>query len=439
MIGSDTVYTLDALKNMIESGRVNGNNYQDVLASLTEYNFNDEVADLLLKLSSNESIPASYRDKLKDAVLSYKAVISSRNSLHDSIDTAEDDEITQMVFPEPIKNDSEVYNSMVVNKTVSIATQNGLTVNSCDISKSVKPSISFEIKPDSKPYIDHLLLDMYGSDELISVELSKIKSNNLELLTISVDDRNMNDSLRSEVISNTFNKINEVIETTDRDKDYEALMSDDLRQMKSGFVNDQVDVDMEDYRIGYSSNEGVVSYYVIASSKEKAEDVVERLGYELNDSLGGNTYSIKAKDNMKNSKLDKAASLMEGIDEVKQPSIVVDNPIYKIDNALRNGDEVRVISSNDTERGKFVEIKDNSNGAVEQLVVDSNSLNEYIPSSYSVNENGNNNNEKEVGKVQSKKLGTHPNFTNAAYASFYAIIFVVMFGLFVYALVSFIL
>lgn len=426
------MYTLDALKNMIESGRVNSNNYQDVLASLTEYNFNDEVADLLLKLSSNESIPASYRDKLKDAVLSYKAVISSRNSLHDSIDTAGDDEITQMVFPEPIKNDNEVYNSMIVNKTVSIATQNGLTVNSCDVSKSVKPSISFEIKPDSKPYIDHLLLDMYGSDELISVELSKIKSSNLELLTISVDDRNMNDSLRSEVISNTFNKINEIVETTDRDKDYEALMSDDLRQMKSGFINDQVDVDMEDYRIGYSSNEGVVSYYVIASSKEKAEDVVERLGYELNDSLGGNTYSIKAKDNMKNSKLDRAASLMDDIDEVKQSSVVVEDSIYKIDNAVRNGKEVKVISPNDT---------------VEQLVVDSNSLNEYIPSSYSVDENGNNqvvyndnnNKEKEEGKVQSKKLGTHPNFTNAAYASFYAIIFVVMFGLFVYALVSFVL
>lgn len=386
-------YTLDQIQNFIKSNTlIDEEMCKRIIHSLSSLDINKEIAEILMKLS-NANISPELKDNLKaasDSASKYLALVSGQQVV-DSYSTEEEKE--------------KLTSEQMLQKTLDTAEKNRMTVVESSVRKEDTPHITFDINHESKPYIDNLLLSL-SEEKGLDLELSKINASNKELFTIAIDDKDLTEEQRQEKVNEILARVNEVIETTDKNKDYEELMPGKLKRMKQGFVNDQPDVNEEDYKIGYSNKGGVDSYYIVTSSKARAEEIAKEIGYELDMTVtDGNKFRIDTSgEKIEGTKLEQESEYMNVSNNTKKDSPVIET----------------------TEEQK-VQTEENNDDFVIPLAVAFAAPAVANMAAMSTNPQTEQMTQQLDNKVMQKKLGSYPsNFKDAAYATFYILMITVM-------------
>lgn len=374
-------YTLEEIKEMIATGKVNMDNLSDVINSLKEHEFDSDIRDIFLGLANNENLNETVRNTLMEAVDSYTSNIDQNMTINNEPTVKIDDKPpVQQYKPTPkvgYQGDSEeisLENDVVLGGLVSQASKKGLKILSSNPGVKGKPEISFELNYESKPYLDNLLLSLDENKEDIDVGLTRVASSGKEVLTLEVDNPNLSEAELREKGKNMFNNINNIISETDKNKDYEARMSSHLKALKDKFHNDDPHIPNEDFKIGYSRKDGENTYYVIANSKEQAIEVAELMGYGIKKDRGGNVFEIDPEGKpIEHSKLDDVSENVNEIDEVKDTDEgltdidvnynnrhFVNDDYSVLENLTKSGQgEIRVSTPDATSNQRVVEVTNN--------------------------------------------------------------------------------
>lgn len=167
------------------------------------------------------------------------------------------------------------------------------------------PYISFEINNESKQFLDHLMLELYGNEGL-ALEFMRSMSTKDELFTIEIANDNMSREEFYTHVRDTFLKIYETVQTTRNDLDYVRTMPEGLKDLKTRFRNDDPDIG-QDFTIGYVRNDGKDSYYIVADDYEKALSYAQAIGYDIKNSQGANIFEVEIKGNITDTKLENAS------------------------------------------------------------------------------------------------------------------------------------
>lgn len=339
-------YTLDEVKNIVYSGNVNTSNLTDIMSSLKDYNFNGEIKDIFVQLSNSSNLPDAIRVNFKNFIDSYteeleaepiKITESTDNETgHTGTEEIKVEEKTEEIEFKPVdvvslpqeeeKEDVKIQeessislaNDAILGGLMGYATFKGIKVVASNPGLTRSPSISFELDEKSKPYIDNLLLELYGAKEDTKVEMSRIASTGQEVLTIDIDKKDLTQEELQEKGKQMFAEVQSVLENTDAKKDYESLMPDELKALKDKFVNDDPNIPSEDFKVGYTCENGEHAYFLVANSKEEALDLAEQMGYQVREDRGGNVFELDTEGkNMEGTKLEKITEDINSLDEVK--------------------------------------------------------------------------------------------------------------------------
>jgi len=315
-------YSLDEIKEMVYKGMVNVSNFNQIMSNLLDYDFNEEIKNMFIYLSKNGNLPATIRINLKSVIDSYDE-IKKETKKENNQEYLFEDPVTTLLSNENISllNNNEkktLENERSLKALTTTATNVGLKVVETSSGVKDKPSISFELNNDSKPYIDNLLINLYDNNENVNVEMEKIASTNQELLTISIDDSSLNLEQMQEKSKKLFTNINNIINSTDSKRDYEKDMPGHLKALKDKFVNDDPNIPDKDFKVGYSNSNGGHSFYLITDNKQEAIELAELMGYSIKKDRGGNVFELDTNGrNMEGTKLDKVTENINDIDEVK--------------------------------------------------------------------------------------------------------------------------
>lgn len=342
-------YTLEEIKNIVYSGNVNTSNLTDLMSSLKDYDFNSEIRDIFVSLSNNENLPDTIRINFKNFIDSYSEMVEdnykqSQDSTSSDQGTENKEELIteekpqEFEFTEPeittlniednTKNENTTYqanedeisleNDAILGGLIAYATFKGVKVVSSNPGLTGKPEISFELSYESKPYIDNLLLELYDNKEEYNVEMTRVASTGQELLTLNIDDPELSQQELEEKGKKLFTEVNNIMKNTDDKKDYEAIMPDELKNLKDKFVNDDPNIPDEDFKVGYTHENGANTYYLVANSKKEAIALSNLMGYEIKKDRGGNVFELNTEGkNMENTKLEKVTENINDLDEVK--------------------------------------------------------------------------------------------------------------------------
>lgn len=333
------MYTLEEVKQMIANGWVNASNLTDVISSLLSYEFNDETKEIFENLANNENLPNAVRTNLRNVVDSYNEIVGENNK-NSSVEqeeefTFKEPEISKISTGETKSQESagdeiSLENDASLGSLVANASNKGIRVVSSNPGLTDTPEISLELTHESKPYIDNLLLELYQNEKDIAVDMTRINSTNQEVLTIRANDKGVSEEELRKKGKEVFDSVNDIINQTDKEKDYEKLMPGELKGLKDKFVNDDPNIPNQDFTVGYSNNNGETNFYLIADSKQEAIEISELIGFKIKEDRGANVFELDTDDrNMDGTKLDKASFDVDEIDEVKDskrglPSIDVD-------------------------------------------------------------------------------------------------------------------
>lgn len=355
------MYTLEEVKQMISNGWVNASNLTDVISSLLSYEFNDEIKEIFENLASNENLPNAVRTNLRNVIDSYNEIVGE-TSKNTSVGNEEVE--NDFVFKEPeistiavddsvnqkMSNDEiSLENDASLGSLVANLSNKGINVISSNPGLTDTPEISLELTHESKPYIDNLLLELYQNEKDIEVDMTRLNSTNQEILTIRANDKELSEEGLRKKGKEVFDSVNEIINKTDKEKDYEKLMPSELKGLKDKFINDDPNIPNQDFTVGYSNSNGETNFYLIADSKQEAIEIAELIGFEIKEDLGANVFELDTDDrNMDGTKLDKASFDVDEIEEVKDPerglpSVDVDynNRHYDSEDSLKVIDFIR--------------------------------------------------------------------------------------------------
>lgn len=339
-------YTLEEVKDIVYNGNVNTSNLSDLISSLKDYDFNEEIRNIFISLSNNSNLPETIRINFKNFVDSYNELGESKSNLdqpassNDSSNTApvdiiddnksevtfESPEITTIMKDDPkeertednSKDEISLENDVILGTLIAYSASKGVKVVANNPGVVGNPEISFELTHESKPYIDNLLLELYDNHEDINVEMTRVASTSQELLTLSVDNKELSQEELQEKGKQLFTNVNKIMQNTNDKKDYESLMPKELKALKDKFVNDDPNIPDKDFKVGYLNKEGENSFYLVANSKEEALDIAELMGYDVKKDRGGNVFELDTDNrNMEGTKLDKITQNINDLDEVK--------------------------------------------------------------------------------------------------------------------------
>lgn len=475
-------YTLEEIKAMIKLGRINASNIKDVLICLKNYANSSEIRNILTELSNNPSVPEDIREDVKEIINEVpketinpiEEIIKPTEEVVEPVEEEKKEEIVPEVQQPVIKpvdiasksgDTISLDNDFMLGTVASYAASRGLKVLSSNPGIVENGEISFELNYESKPYIDNLLLSLYGEMDDVKVGMKKIASSGKEVLTLSVDNPELSQSEIMQKSNEMFAKVNEILQNTDKNKDYEEKMDPKLKALKDKFHNDDPNIPNEDFEIGYSRKAGENTYYIVADSKQEAIEAAELMGYEIKEDRGGNVFEIKDENvNMEGSKLDVAATRVNELDSVKDvddglTDIDVDfnntnfinNDYLAFENMTRYGSgEIRVSTPTATSSQRVVEVSNNS-GETNTFVFDNgaefdNYAAKFENTTVATNDGYYNSNEVELetpqmnpvngetteyeygNKSYVKSLGTHPSMNNsqAANTNFWALIIFIL-------------
>lgn len=338
-------YTLDEIKNIVYSGNVSTSNLTDVMSSLKDYDFNHEIKDIFVQLSMNSNLPEAIRVNFKNFIDSYQEELETAPETKDSTDsgtsqvnhdeTKVEEAVDEIEFKTPLIStlpveekiqpkdglqDSSISleNDAILGGLMGYATFKGIKVVTSNPGLTSSPSISFELDEKSKPYIDNLLLELYENKEDTKVEMTRIASTGQEILTIGMNNQELTQEQLEEKGKRMFTDIQTILENTDSKKDYEAFMPDELKKLKDKFVNDDPNIPDKDFKVGYTYEAGVPSYFLVANSKEEALDLALQMGYEVKEDRGGNVFELDTEGkSMEVTKLEKVTEDINSLDKVK--------------------------------------------------------------------------------------------------------------------------
>lgn len=475
-------YTLEEIKEMIKLGRINSSNIKDVLIALKNLGYSPEIRNVLTELSNNPSVPEDIRNDVKEIINEVpketidpvEEIVKPIEEVVEPVEEEKKEEIVPEV-QQPVSNPVDIAskagntisldNDFMLGTVASYAASRGVKVLSSNPGIVENGEISFELNYESKPYIDNLLLSLYGEMDDVKVGMKKIASSGKEVLTLSVDNPELSQSEIRQRSNEMFAKVNEILQNTDKNKDYEEKMDPKLRALKDKFHNDDPNIPNEDFEIGYSRKAGENTYYIIADSKQEAIEAAELMGYEIKEDRGGNVFEIKDENiNMEGSKLDVASINVNEIDEVKD----VDDGLTDIDidfnnkkfvtddymaleNMTKNGSgEIRISTPTATSNQRVVEISNNNGESSTIVFNDGEAFDNYatkfdnsktitdnnvyysqeteLESNQMNTVNGETTEYQYSNKSYVKSLGTHPSMNNsqAANTNFWALIIFIL-------------
>ena len=318
-------YTIEDIKIMLKQGMISMSNLRDVVNSLKDLEYNNEIRNILVALSNNPNLPEQIRENFKEVIKGHSDVVENKPQ---EVQLTEVDPVSQEIKPTVVRrpqvgvasngdNGISLENDALLGTVVAFAASRGLKVLSSNPGLVNNGEISFELNYESKAYIDNLLLSMYGQIDDVNVGMKRIASSGKEVLTLSVDNPELSESEVRQRSNEMFTRVNEILRQTDKNKDYEEKMNPQLKALKDKFHNDDPNIPDADFEIGYSRSNGANTYYLITDSKEQAIEVAELMGYEVKKDRGGNVFELEDNGNMENSKLGVASINVNEIDEVK--------------------------------------------------------------------------------------------------------------------------
>lgn len=388
-------YTLDEIKKIVYSSMVSTSNLTDIISSLKDYDFNDEIRSIFTALSKSPNLPETIKINFKNFIDSYDE-IENENKKNDETNNGSNttivEENKEVVFEEPkietlteIKNETEtkeikkdedssisLENDAIMGGLLAYASFKGINVITSNPGINAKPEIAFELTYESKPYIDHLLLELYNNSDNINVEMSRISASSKEVLSLSVDD-NLSEEQLKEQGKKMFTDINEILKNTDKEKDYESLMPRELKNLKDKFVNDDPNIPNKDFKVGFKYVNGEKKFFLVADSKEEALEISELMGYELKQDRGGNVFELDTSDKlMTDTKLDKVTEDINTIDEVKDVEEGISDVDIDYNNKHYNDSDTKAVID-------FIEeSKDPDNMSVVQIDVPTSTPNQRV-------------------------------------------------------------
>lgn len=154
----------------------------------------------------------------------------------------------------------------------------GLTIKELSFSKN-EPHITFDNNPASRNVIDNLMLNLYQNAKDIpnlGFDLTKLWTTGEESFTVSLLP---GQELNNNSVVNMFQNVEKIVDDTKKDKDYEELLPDNLKNMKSLYSGHMPDMPNEDFRVGYVNYNGEDNFYVVSNSKEKSIKLTEEMGF----------------------------------------------------------------------------------------------------------------------------------------------------------------
>ena len=213
-------------------------------------------------------------------------------------------------------------NELKMEEVKKLALVKGINVISSKVNPHQPVGISMELTPESKPYLDNLLLQLYGDNKNhLKINLVKDSENGKEMLVMEVNDKDLSFTEAQKYGQEMLTSITEIIETTDKNKDYEALMPPELRDLRDKFHADEPDViKNSDVEIVTSKEDGQTLYHIAADSREEAKVVAEELGVTIKEDHGGGVFEIDDRNipDMENTKIGVASKDVNYTDEVKE-------------------------------------------------------------------------------------------------------------------------
>lgn len=184
----------------------------------------------------------------------------------------------------------------------------GLVIKSLSFNNS-EPHITFENNPEARNVIDNLMLNLYQNAKdmpNLGFDLTKLFTTGEEFFTVSLAS---GQQLNNNSIMNMFQNIEKIVDSTEKDKDYEELLPSNLQNMKALYSGHMPDVPNENFRIGYVNVNGEDNFYVVSSSKEKSIRLTEEMGFKPRTIGKSNIVAIDAE--KKNT--DKLGFVSEGL------------------------------------------------------------------------------------------------------------------------------
>lgn len=155
----------------------------------------------------------------------------------------------------------------------------GLVIKSLSFNNS-EPHITFENNPEARNVIDNLMLNLYQNAKdmpNLGFDLTKLFTTGEEFFTVSLAS---GQPLNNNSIMDMFQNIEKIVDSTEKDKDYEELLPSNLQNMKALYSGHMPDVPNENFRIGYVNVNGEDNFYVVSSSKEKSIRLTEEMGFK---------------------------------------------------------------------------------------------------------------------------------------------------------------
>jgi len=228
-----------------------------------------------------------------------------------------------------VENGSEeisLVNDAMLGAITALAIAKGIKIIKGNIGVDGTPEISFELNNESKPYLDHILGELYGDvTNNLDVSMTKVNLSGQELLTVKLNEENLTLEEIEQKKQEMFAKVHEIIEKTDKEKDYESTMPLELRELKDKFHADDPEIPKDkDFEIGYSHKNGENTFYIVADTKIEAKEIAELIGYEVKEDKKGGVFELDTngvtKANLEGTKLAQNADNLNDIEEVKGPN-----------------------------------------------------------------------------------------------------------------------
>lgn len=155
----------------------------------------------------------------------------------------------------------------------------GLTIKELSFDKS-EPHITFDNTKEAKNVIDNLMLNLYQNAKdmpNLGFDLTKLFTTGEEFFTVSLAS---GQPLNNNSIMDMFQNVEKIVDSTEKDKNYEELLPSNLQNMKALYSGHMPDVPNENFRIGYVNVNGEDNFYVVSSSKEKSIRLTEEMGFK---------------------------------------------------------------------------------------------------------------------------------------------------------------
>lgn len=213
-------------------------------------------------------------------------------------------------------------NELKMEEVKKLALVKGINIISSKANPQEPVEISMELTPESKPYLDNLLLQLYGDNKNnLKMDLVKDSETGKEMLVMEVNDKDLSFTEVQKYGQEMLTSITEIIETTDKNKDYEALMSPELRELRDKFHADEPDIINDtNVEIVTSKEDGQSLYHIVTPSKEGTKVVAEELGVTIKEDHGGGIFEIDDRNipDMVNTKIAIGSKDVNYTDEVKE-------------------------------------------------------------------------------------------------------------------------